>query len=159
MGYGININTIEVDVEDDCPIIQGKNGGSIAITPGELLVEDNTPLVQGDFPELIPALVDTKCGYIFAVESLYEGKSINDSYAAGEMVRARVCLPGSLVLAWVVSPTPPPWSLVRGDVLKSNGGGTLTLRAALEPPVAILYDFDDTELGAVMTRRAIVRTF
>jgi hypothetical protein len=58
---------------------------------------------------------------MYALEDGYQGRTIDDSYQAGDRVYTRICRSGDVVLAWVRNALP----LAMGAFLMSHGGGTL----------------------------------
>lgn len=68
---------------------------------------------------------------MFALEDKFEGKGIDDSYAAGDRVRCWFPSPGDVVLAILADGQ----SVGEGDLLESNGAGYLQAHAADEASV------------------------
>lgn len=90
-----------------------------AITPGHLINRNssNQFVVHGTAAaETIP---------MFAVEDEAQGKDITDAYASGEIVNAVIPEKGAEIYALVPANAA---AIVVGDLLESNGGGTLRKR-------------------------------
>lgn len=120
--------------------------GATAITPGFLIARDSAGLLiphgsaGGTFP---PAEV--------AVEDRYIGRTIDDAYAAGELVRTFICQPGDIVQG----------ILNGGEVaainskLSSNGDGAMQVATGTE---GVMWEaVEALDLTALADARIIMR--
>lgn len=97
-----------------------------AILPGTLL-ELNT-----DNEVKVHATAGGNVGpKMFALEDAFQGKGIDDAYAAGDRVRVWFPSPGDIVLAILADGQ----DVAEGTLLESNGAGYLTAHSADEASV------------------------
>lgn len=97
-----------------------------AILPGSLL-ELNT-----DNEVKVHATAGGNVGpKMFALEDAFEGKGIDDAYAAGDRVRVWFPSPGDIVLAILADGQ----DVAEGTLLESNGSGYLTAHSADEASI------------------------
>ena len=87
-----------------------------AITPGHLIKYDTS----GDF--VVHNVAAGKTPAIFAGENEVVGLDLTDAYASGDRVLAWHCGPGDEIYALVPANAP---AIVIGDILESNGDGTV----------------------------------
>lgn len=106
-------NTIMVSVGADSPYLEGTTSGTIypgmlverTLTPGEYHATNQT---AGEYSPL------------FAVENIYQGKTVDDPYLAGERVMMRYGRTGDVFLTKVVY-LAAPGQLIYGMNLNSAG--------------------------------------
>lgn len=87
----------------------------------------------------------------FAIEDAYQGNTIDDDYASGDLCHVNIAEPGSLIQAWLKAGE----NVVIGDKLISSGDGTLkkiTGTADLQVFAIALEALDLSASGAVATR-------
>ncbi len=109
---------------------EGVAGG--AITPGHLIMLDDT----GKY--IKNANDGDACEKLFAIEDALQGKSIDDAYATDDVVSFVIAKPGDVVFAFLgVGEACDP-----GDLLSSNGDGTLRA-AASDVPIAVALESKD----------------
>lgn len=127
-------------------IEEGK--ASEAITPGSLVALNS----DGEYENHGSA-----GGYgeaLFALEDSLQGKTINDAYAADDIVRIVVAGKGDVVYARLADGE----DVGIGDLLTSNGDGTLQKIAGTEKPIAVaiealdLSESSNTTPGRVRSR-------
>lgn len=119
---GIENNTIALNISGSSPYIEGI--ARAVISPGMLLKR----------PVFVPHNNEEAAAEpIFAVENIYEGLTIDDDYAIGSIVYARVCRPGDIILAYIGGVFPS----VTGASLDSNGDGSLRVIATPAPGAII----------------------
>lgn len=99
-------------------------GGTI--TPGMLITKNSS----GKF--IAHNSAGGACLPQFAIEDSLQGRTIGDDYVADELVRAVTAKPGDHVLAHIADGE----NIAIGDMLSSNGDGTLQKLAGTERPVA-----------------------
>lgn len=104
-----------------------------AITPGMLLELTSAGEVQAHSNSGLNA------PRIFALEDVYQGKGINDDYAADDKVRTWVPTPGCQVLGLLADGE----NVAIGDFVESNGDGML------KKHVADVESFESGEAGAI----------
>lgn len=107
-----------------------------AITPGHLVEFTSADTVQKH---------STAVGVAenaFAVEDALQGKTINDAYAAGDLVQIDIAAAGAERLVWIaVSQT-----IVKGDKLTSAGNGNLKkVAAGTDYPIAVAAEAVTTD--------------
>lgn len=97
------------------PFVYEEYNAGGAITPGHLikLTENNTVVVH-DVPE-------GECEKMFAQEDALQGKTIDDAYAADDLVGCIILQLGACVYGWLAAGE----ECAIGDHLVSNGDGTL----------------------------------
>lgn len=85
-----------------------------AITPGDLVEITATGVKRN-------ATADGACLKMFAREDWFQGKTIEDAYAAADKITCGICVPGEEVQANLADGE----SVALGDFLASNGAGKL----------------------------------
>lgn len=114
-----------------------------AITPGMLLKTNSSGNV-------IPHNVaGGPAENAFALEDALQGRTIEDDYAIGELVQVGIQQPGDVVFGWLAAgETASP-----GDLLVSNGDGTLKVRTGTDIAKAVALEAVDlTDTGAENAR-------
>jgi hypothetical protein len=116
------------------PAYQERFAGG-AITPGHLIQieSDDTVIVNGTSDDAAPNLA-------FALEDVMQGNTIRDAYAANDLTRYAVFASGDQVLGIATSD-----SVNVGDVVASNGDGTLKLRTAGQAIGQVLFKYTDED--------------
>lgn len=120
---------------------------SETITPGMLLATNSTGTVRKH------NVAGGKHERKFALEDSPQGRTINDDYASGELVRNVHAEPGDVIFAWLANgehATPD-------EFLSSNGDGTLQVVAGSEEPVAKALEEVDLSDTAAENGRIRVR--
>lgn len=122
---------------------------SAALTPGHLIELISTGKVRKH------ASAGVRCEKLFALEDALQGRTIDTAYAADELVGFVVCQPGDVVYAWLNVGE----SVVPGDLLVSNGDGTLQKLAGSEIALAVSLDtlnLSDSEHAPARIRARIL---
>jgi len=97
------------------PFVQEEYTAGEAISPGHLVdIHNNGLLYKHDVPE-------GKAERMFAQEDALQGKTIDDNYAAGDIVTVILPVLGAEVQAWLINDQ----IVSIGDWLVSNGDGCL----------------------------------
>lgn len=120
-----------------------------ALTPGHLIEVMSTGKVRKHATEGVT------CVKRFAVEDALQGKTIDDAYAADDVVGFIIPEPGDQVNALLT----PGDNYAKGDKLYSKGDGTLTKTSAVSGKVALAEVDQAIDLsggGAVATHAAVV---
>jgi hypothetical protein len=101
------------------------------------------------------AVADGPAARAFAIEDALQGKTIDDNYASGDLVRFIIALPGDHVLGILETGA----NVADGALLASNGAGLLQVPGAGESAVCVaLEDRDGTlDSGSLTARRIRVR--
>lgn len=125
---------------------------SAAITPGHLIERFND---SGTQKFRVHSTAKGWAERIFAQEDALQGNTIDDAYAAGDLVTANLCEPGAKVQAWLY----PGTAYVQGDKLMSKGDGTLQkISGTADLDVVAILDenVDLSASGAVATRTDVI---
>jgi hypothetical protein len=83
--------------------------------PGHLIA----PRADGTY--LPHTTAGAKTGSLFACEDSFQGKTINDAYASGDLIQIYVAEEGDVINAWL----PVGQNVTPASYLTSNGDGTL----------------------------------
>lgn len=119
---------------------EGRAAG--AITPGHLVK------LNGDLQLIKQDAAGEQVERAFAIEDALQGKTIDDAYASGDLVRYWLANPGDEVYAWLSDGE----NVSAGDQLMSNGDGTLAAlsnagTAYTNAPVAVALEDVDLATG------------
>ena len=137
-------DTLKTIVLSSCEGIMREAVAAVAIRPGMIIKLDNTNKAIPDNvagQEAQPAV---------AIENDLTGRGIDDNYAIGERVRYRVLPDGAKFFGIIAASQ----NIAIGDVLSSNGDGTLKEAAVTDQVVG--YARSAVVTGVGVTARCIV---
>src|SRR5688500_206823 len=120
---------------------------SAALSPGHLIEKISTGKVRKH------ATVGGAHSRMFAIEDSLIGRTIDDAYAADDIVRHVICDPGNVVYAILKAGE----NVVIGDKLVSGGDGTLIKQTVGTQPIVAYADetLDLSGGGAVATHMQV----
>lgn len=114
---------------------------AVPVLPGELLIRNAANNVS---PHSVEGGIAER---MYALEDALQGRTIDDAYAAGELVAVGVCNPGDKILARLDAGA----NVVIGDHLESAGNGKLTKATGSNTVLAIAEQaIDNTGSEAVV---------
>lgn len=89
----------------------------------------------------------------FALEDALQGRSIDDNYAADELVSFTICKPGDIVYAWLSGGE----VTTLDDFLTSNGDGALKVASSTDQRIAKVLEAVDASDSNDVDERIRVR--
>lgn len=134
-------NSILIKVSNTSPVLTSL--AEATITPGMILIRPPSGFFRPHDN------TDSACKPIIAVEDYIHSKTIDDDYSINDLVMARCCRRGDIVLAFLASNE----TIVIGDLLTSNGDGMLKK----SPPLPPAGSYVATALEAVAAGGEAVR--
>lgn len=116
-----------------------------AITPGHLIAPDST----GKY--VVHGTAGAKTGALFACEDSFQGHTIDDAYAATDLVQIYVAEAGDVVQAWLQDGQ----NVTPASYLTSNGDGTLKVAGGAD--IKMFQPLESLDLSGTGTPTSRIR--
>lgn len=113
-----------------------------AITPGHLIKRHT------DGTALVNSTAGAVAEMLFAHEDSLQGKTIDQAYASGDVVRHHVAQKGDVIYAWLAAGE----NAAVGAKLSSNGDGTFQVQSSTEATLAWAEQACDNSAGGAAAR-------